>query len=44
MSLDKEIEHDKEKRKNYYEHKLLIALVDHMVVANGVKVIGCINS
>ena len=44
MSLDKAIEHGKEKRKPYYGHKPLIVLADHMVVVNGVEIIGCINS
>lgn len=44
MSLDKEIEHGKEKRKIIMKYKLLIVLVDHMVVVNGVGAIGCINS
>ena len=44
MSLDKAIEHGKEKRNLIMKHKLLIVLVDHMVAANGVEVIGCINS
>lgn len=43
MSLDKAIEHGK--RENLIMmHKRLIALVDHMVVANGVEVIGYINN
>ena len=44
MSLDKAIEHSKEKRNLIMEHKLLTVLADLMVTANGVEVIGCINS
>lgn len=44
MSLDKAIEHGKEKRNLIMDHNLLIVLVDHMVVVNGAEVIDYINS
>lgn len=44
MSLDKAIKHGKERENLIMEHKLLIALADHMVAANDVELIGCINS
>ena len=44
MSLDKAIEHGKEKRKPYYGAQAIDCTADHTVAVNGVGVIGYINS